>query len=81
MQRLEEHCNANTGVYRIVNKPVVGTQPREFIDKKLHFRTSDCDPSVPPELDEIYIWVSSTPNDIFEMDPSKFTRADSVLGI
>ena len=65
----------------LTNKSVIGTAPRQFIDKKVFFRTSDIDPSVKEtDKDEIYIWVSSAPDNLYPCD-SKYVRATSILGI
>ena len=78
---LTEFTNDHTVVNHVVNKSVIGTQQREFIDKKIYFRTSDVQPDVDPQDDEIYMWVTSAPNELHPVDPSKFTRADTLLGI
>ena len=40
-EELKELANDNTKVYRLLNKKVLGTAEREFLDKKIWFRTSD----------------------------------------
>ena len=57
-------------VQRLVPKSVMGTSPREFIDKKIFFK----------EDGVIYMWVTSTPDDCYPVNP-KFTRATSLVGL
>ena len=56
MQELTQFRNNNTHVQRLVNKSVIGLQPREFIDKKFFFTD---------ELGTIYIWVTSAPDSVY----------------
>lgn len=43
---LEEFRTDHVAIHVLTNKSVIGTAPRQFIDKKVFFRTSDIDPSV-----------------------------------
>ena len=56
-------------VSHTVNKSVIGTDPREFIDKKIFFKTSEVE-NVPVEDDEIYLWVTSAPDEV--IPPNRF---------
>ena len=67
-------------VSHTVNKSVIGTDPREFIDKKIFFKTSEVE-NVPVEDDEIYLWVTSAPDEVIPPNPKKYVRSDSLLGI
>ena len=80
VEELTQFRNPNTRVQRLINKSVMGTSCREFIDKKLFFSTSDINPLKENEQDDIYMWVTSTPNDVYPMNP-KYTRADSLIGM
>ena len=78
---LTEWTTKHTSVHVLNNKSVIGTTPRQFIDKKIFFRTSDVDPAVKgTDKDEIYIWVTSGPDELYPLD-SKFVRAHANLGI
>lgn len=79
---LTDFTNEHTIVHHCVNKGVLGTQGREFIDKKIYFRTSDIDPQLKgKDQDEIYLWVTSAQDDIVPNNPSKNTRAQSIIGM
>lgn len=82
IRELPEFTNDHIAIHLLENKPVIGTTPRQFIDKKIFFRTSDADSSVKgTDQDEFYIWVTSTPDDIVPIDSKKYVRAESILGI
>ena len=78
-EELTEYCNGNTFVVRTVNKSVIGTAQREFIDKKIYFRASDAE-EVDPMQDDIYLWVTSAPDELVPIT-SSYVRSDSLLGI
>jgi len=73
--------NSNTRVFRTVNKSIANTAPREFIDKKIWFKSSDV-PGVTVDegYNDIYLWITSVPDSLFPKN-KKFCRADSLLGI
>ena len=79
-EELTQFRNPSTRVHRLVNKSVMGTSCREFIDKKLFFHTSEMSDVEESQSDEIYMWVTSTPNEVYQLNP-KYTRADSLLGM
>jgi hypothetical protein len=76
---LSQFNNRHVSVHHLVNKGVVGTQSRDFVDKKVIFWTSDVDPST--EDNEIYMWVTAAPDEILPVDKAQCTRAYSVLGV
>ena len=58
ISELTEFRSSNTQVHRLVNKAVLGTQQREFIDKKFFFTAEDS---------SIYMWVTSAPDNVFPL--------------
>ena len=60
---------------------VMNMNQREFIDKKLVFsRIQATGKNDKDNSDDIFLWVTSTPNDLYPMS-TKHVRSDSIIGI
>ena len=70
-EEFKEFRTDNTMVCRIVNKSIANTSQREFIDKKIYFKSTD--------NDDIYLWITSCPDELHPIN--NYTRSDSLLGI
>jgi hypothetical protein len=55
-EELQDFCHNNTRVVRTLNKPYFNTPPREFVDKKIWFKVSECGFEVSEDQDDYYIW-------------------------
>ena len=62
----------------MLNKSVINTAPREFIDKKIYFTKSQVRGDSNDK--DIYIWGTSAPDELYPIDKS-LRRSDSLLGI
>lgn len=69
-EELSEWANKNTQVVRVIPKPVAGVNQREFYEKKLWFTS---------ESGDIYIWVSSIPDELYSAIPSS-VRCHTLCG-
>lgn len=76
---LEKYSNQNTEVRYIKNRAVAGVQQRDFVDKKLWFKTSQAEGTPPSVDDEVYVFVSSAPDELYPVD-SRYTRGDTLVG-
>ena len=77
---LTEFTNKNMEVRYIKNKTVANTQQRDFIDKKIWFTTSEASgTAVNEEDDEIYVYVTSAPNELYAID-DRYMRGDTLFG-
>jgi len=86
--KLEEFRNTNTDCGLIEFKKVIGTSPREYLDKKFFFRTADALEQVEDteteigdgDPSDIYMWTTSAPDELHPTSQNT-VRADSILGI
>ena len=79
LSELEEFRNHFTQVNRCINKSVLSMACREFIDKKIFFKISEVDPSVSDDDEVIYQYVTSVPDELFQID-KKYVRSYSLIG-
>lgn len=80
-EKLDEYCNDNTQVFRVLQKSILNSTQREFVEKKVWFR--GVDPDSDPESQDnecIYLWTSSTPDELYPMNKA-YIRGDTILGI
>lgn len=77
-EEIPEYTNKNTIIYHLVNTSIMNLACREFIDKRIHFRTRDFQPNS-KYPDDIYLWVTSTPDEVQDLD-ANYCRSDSLLG-
>ena len=68
----------------MVNKSVIKTTPREFLDKKIWFRESDTllegEELENSEYNDYYMWVSSAPDQFYPLN-NDYVRADALIGL
>ena len=81
---LLQYCRPNCLVTRTLNrsnKQVMGIdqKPKEFIDKRIFFKASHALPNCPPKEDDIYLWHTHVPNNLYELN-KKFSRCSVVIG-
>ena len=79
-EELEDLCHNNVKVIRTLNKPIFGAPAREFIDKKMWFRVSECGIEVDETNDDIYIWQTHVPDSFYELN-KEYVRAHSLMNI
>ena len=81
---IKEYANRNTQVFRMLNKSVLNTAQREFIDKKIWFFESDTlvegEKVKEGEENDIYLWVTSTPDSFWPIE-KPIVRCDTLLGL
>lgn len=81
---LTQYTNSNTKVYRILNKAVLNTAQREFVEKKVWIKNSDLvkDGEEIPEEDQsdIYLLISSVPDELYPFD-SKYVRGKAIMSV
>lgn len=73
-EELTQYQNQNTSIQRLLNKSVINTAQREFIDKKFWFRDSQTGDNVDPEFDDLYVWTTAAPDSCYQMN-KKYVRA------
>ena len=66
---LKQYRNDYTMVYYFLNKVIAGVSKRDFVEKKIWFKTDD----------EIFLYISSVP-DSFYATPKKVVRGETILG-
>ena len=59
---------------------MVGVSQREFLDKRVFFHKSEVKELEEGENDDIFVWLSAAPNEIFPEEPSKYVRAETIFG-
>ena len=68
----------------MVNKSVIKTTPREFLDKKIWFREQDTllagQKLKDAEYNDYYMWISSAPDSFYPLN-NDLIRADALIGL
>jgi len=78
--KLTEYYKTNIQVNRTLNKSYLNSAQREFVDKKILFRTSDVMENCKSHDNDYYFYGSHVPDEIYTID-KKFIRSHSLQAL